>query len=95
MNKEDIVSNIWNTEGEMSKERVRKIVNQVFTEITDALMDGKTVKINGFGVFDVLVSKSSKYRDPRTGAALDKNVARLRFKGSRVLKDTIKAVHEV
>lgn len=94
MNKEDIIGKIWSTEFEMSREKVRKIVNQVFTEITDGLLQGEVVKINGFGIFDVLVSKSTKYRDPRTGKPLDRPIARLRFKSSRVLKDHVKAIHE-
>lgn len=95
MNKEHIVSKIWSCEADLSRERVRKIVNRVFEEMGNALLTGDCVRINGFGLFDVKVGQSPKYRDPRTGLPLNKKVARLRFKCSHVLRDQIKAIHEV
>lgn len=93
LTKEDIVGKIWNRQSNMNRGDVRKVVNQVFEEVENGLIDGQQVRISGFGIFATSVHKSLKYRDPRTGKALDRPVARITFKGSKSLKDGVKATH--
>ncbi len=46
---------------DLTKGKSVEIVDTLFESITDALVDGKVVEINGFGKFEV------KTRAPRTG----------------------------
>ena len=49
---------------------VERIVNTVFSEITEALAKGDRVELRGFGAFSVKVRDARIGRNPRTGEAV-------------------------
>ena len=50
---------------------VERIVNTIFSEITQSLADGKRVELRGFGAFSVQHRKQRTGRNPRTGEAVN------------------------
>ena len=53
MNKKDLVQNIIMNNPTLTKKSVDEIVNSVFEDMAEALSNGETVDIFGFGKFDV------------------------------------------
>ena len=49
---------------------VERIVNTVFSEITEALAKGDRVELRGFGAFSVKLRDARMGRNPRTGEAV-------------------------
>ena len=58
---------------------VERIVNTVFSEITEALAKGDRVELRGFGAFSVRDRKARVGRNPRTGASVDVAEKRVPF----------------
>ena len=50
---------------------VERIVNTVFSEITEALAKGDRVELRGFGAFSVKLRDARIGRNPRTGEAVN------------------------
>lgn len=76
---------------EFSKKDAGIIVDAVFEVISTALQNGDTVKLNGFGSFEVRERAARKGRNPQTGDTIDipsRNVPV--FKPSKTLKDSVK-----
>ena len=48
----------------------QRVVNRIFTEISDALAQGDRVELRGFGAFSVRQRGARVGRNPRTGAAV-------------------------
>ena len=48
----------------------QRVVNRIFTEISDALAEGDRVELRGFGAFSVRQRGARVGRNPRTGAAV-------------------------
>jgi integration host factor subunit alpha len=64
------------------------LVEQVLGEISDALLDGETVKLSGFGVFTVRDKAERVGRNPKTGVEVPIEPRRaITFKASDRLKD--------
>ena len=53
MNKKDLVQNIIMSNPTLTKKSVDEIVNSVFENMVEALSNGETVDIFGFGKFEV------------------------------------------
>ena len=67
MNKAELVAHVAK-ESELSKDSAEKAVDATFKNIEKALRGGDTVRIVGFGNFQVAQRKASIGRNPRTGA---------------------------
>ena len=67
MNKAELVAQVAR-ESELSKDAAEKAVDATFKNIERALKGGDTVRIVGFGNFQVAQRKASTGRNPRTGA---------------------------
>ena len=67
MNKAELVAHVAK-ESELSKDAAEKAVDATFKNIEKALRGGDTVRIVGFGNFQVAQRKASTGRNPRTGA---------------------------
>ena len=70
MKKSDLVDNIAE-EMELSKADTARMVEAVFTGITDALKRGDEVSLVGFGTFKVKHRAARKGRNPKTGEEID------------------------
>jgi len=89
MNKSDFVAKIANEAG-ISKSAAEKALNAVTGGITDALKNGDSVTLVGFGTFSVSRRDARDGRNPQTGATIRipaRNVPR--FKAGKALKDSV------
>lgn len=65
-------------------------VNAVFSAITDALANGETVTLTGFGTFTVRSREAREGRNPRTGESITIAASRVpAFKAGKVLRDAV------
>lgn len=75
---------------DVSREDVRKLLDDTLEEISDALTRDETVKLSSFGVFKVRCKRERIGRNPKTG--VEAKIAPRRvvsFKASRALKGKI------
>ena len=69
---------------------VERIVNTVFSEITEALAKGDRVELRGFGAFSVKSRDARMGRNPRTGEAVKvERKAVPFFKTGKLLRDRL------
>ena len=69
---------------------VERIVNTVFSEITEALAKGDRVELRGFGAFSVKLRGARMGRNPRTGEAVKvASKAVPFFKTGKLLRDRL------
>ncbi len=88
--KKDIVMKIAEETG-IKQIHVKRIVQETFDKIIEALNDGKTIELRNFGVFKVRVRKGRMGRNPRTGDQVtipDKKV--VSFKAGLIMKAKVK-----
>ena len=73
--------------------QIKEIVELFLEEMSNSLIEGRSVEFRGFGVFSVNVRKARKnVRNPRTGEMLNmKDTKVVRFKVGKNLKDAVKA----
>ena len=69
---------------------VERIVNTVFSEITEALAKGDRVELRGFGAFSVKARDARMGRNPRTGEPVKvASKAVPFFKTGKLLRDRL------
>lgn len=87
MNKADLVAEVAK-ESDISKDAAEKAVDATFKTIESALKNGDTVRIVGFGNFQVADRKASTGRNPRTGEAVQIPASRVpKFRAGKALKE--------
>jgi DNA-binding protein HU-beta len=87
MNKADLVAEVAK-ESDISKDAAEKAVDATFKTIESALKNGDTVRIVGFGNFQVADRKASTGRNPRTGEAVNIPASRVpKFRAGKALKE--------
>ena len=92
MTKADIVSQIQAKVG-FSRQRTAEVVDDLFEIMKETLENGESVKISGFGNFEVRQKKARKGRNPQTGESIIIPQRRvLSFKPSQLLKKAINNV---
>ncbi|MEN8219549.1 MAG: HU family DNA-binding protein [Pseudomonadota bacterium] len=91
MNKTELIQDVAENAA-ISKATAAKAVDGVLDSIKDALADGDTVTLIGFGTFSVRERAARKGRNPRTGEPLDISAANVPvFKAGKSLKDAVNA----
>jgi DNA-binding protein HU-beta len=89
VNKTDLVS-IVAKQAQISKDAATEAVDATFDSIASALRSGETVRIVGFGNFQVAQRKASTGRNPRTGEAIQIPASRIpKFKAGKALKEAV------
>jgi integration host factor subunit alpha len=74
----------------LSRHEAAGLVEQVLTEISDALTAGQNVKLSGFGVFTVRDKAERVGRNPKTGIEVPIEPRRsVTFKASETLKEHV------
>jgi nucleoid DNA-binding protein len=87
INKRDIVDEIASTH-DLSIAKSERIVNTVFDTIVEAVVDGKQVRLSGFGSFESYMSKARSGRNPNTGESIEIGARRrIRFKAYDAFKN--------
>jgi len=76
----------------LSRHESADLLEMVLTRIADALADGKSVKISGFGTFSVRQKGRRVGRNPKTGVEVPILPRRvLVFRPSQILRDAVNA----
>jgi DNA-binding protein HU-beta len=89
VNKTDLVS-IVAKHAQISKDAAAEAVDATFDGIASALRSGDTVRIVGFGNFQVAHRKASSGRNPRTGETIQIPASRIpKFKAGKALKEAV------
>lgn len=89
MTKAELVEIIFEKVG-LSKKEAQDIVELIFDTIKQAFKEGESVKIAGFGTFNVRKKAARKGRNPQTGEELQITPRRvLTFKASNHLKAAV------
>jgi DNA-binding protein HU-beta len=87
VNKAELVAQVAK-ESDLSKDAAEKAVDATFKNIERALKGGDTVRIVGFGNFQVAQRKASTGRNPRTGAEVQIPASRVpKFRAGKALKE--------
>ena len=90
MNKSDLVDAVAN-DSDMSKASAARAVDSVLANVGDALGNGDSVSLVGFGTFSVRHRAAREGRNPQTGASM--HIAASKepgFKAGKGLKDKVK-----
>jgi len=86
LTKADLVEKLL-VETELNKRDAKLLVDQFFEEVKTALEDGRSVKLSGFGNFDLRDKKQRPGRNPKTGEEIPITARRVvTFKPGQKLK---------
>jgi integration host factor subunit alpha len=89
MTKADIIEKINAIKG-LSKKDSAVMMESVFTIMKESLEAGETIKISGFGNFEVIQKAARKSSIPQTGEAITIAARKvLNFKPSTVLRQAV------
>ena len=90
MNKSDLVDAVaWRAD--MSKAEAGRAVDAVLGSVGDALGNGDSVSLVGFGTFSVRHRAARMGRNPQTGATMQIAASKVPgFKAGKALKDKVK-----
>ena len=89
MTKAEIIEKVQDGTG-MTKKESSEMVEAVFSIMKSTLESGETLKISGFGRFEVKQKANRRGRNPQTGESITIEARRiLTFKPSNLLRDAI------
>ena len=89
MTKADLVEIVFEKVG-LSKKEAQDIIEIIFDTIKQVFQEGESVKIAGFGTFNVRKKAARRGRNPQTGEELQIAPRRvLTFKASNQMKEAI------
>jgi len=89
MTKADLVDIIFGKVG-LSKIESQNIIEMIFETIRLTLVEGESVKVSGFGTFNVKKKNARRGRNPKTGDELQITPRRVvTFRASNHFKDLI------
>lgn len=89
MTKADLLDRIFEKIG-LSKKESQEIIEILFDTIKQAFVEGESVKISGFGTFNVRQKMARRGRNPKTGNDLEISPRKvITFRASNQLKSDI------
>lgn len=89
MTKADLVERIFEKIG-LSKKESQEIIEILFDTIKQTFIEGESVKISGFGTFNVRKKMARRGRNPKTGDDLEITPRRvITFRASNQLKSVM------
>lgn len=89
MNKTELTDAVAESAG-LSKKDANSAIDAVFGSISDALANGDTVSLIGFGTFSVSARPARSGRNPRTGETIKIAATTVpKFKPGKGLKDAV------
>jgi integration host factor subunit alpha len=94
MTKADLVDLIFGKVG-LSKIESQNIIELIFDTVKETLVEGESVKVSGFGTFNVKKKNARRGRNPKTGEELQITPRRvITFRASNHFKDLIEKTNE-
>ena len=92
--KADIVEHLHDELG-LNKAECKELVEDFFQEIKDSLINNETVKLSGFGNFDLIDKKPRPVRNPKTGENVTIKARRVvTFRAGNKLRKKIASLDE-
>jgi len=89
MTKADLVEKIWEKIG-LSKNKAQEIIEILFDTMKQTFIEGESVKLSGFGTFNIRQKMSRRGRNPKTGEELEITPRRvITFRASKQLKSVM------
>jgi integration host factor subunit alpha len=89
MTKADLVDRIFEKIG-LSKKEAQEIIEILFDTMKQTFVEGESIKISGFGTFNVRQKMARRGRNPKTGEDLEINPRKvISFKASNQIKSAI------
>ncbi len=89
MNKSELIDAMAES-GDISKAAAGRALDGMIDAITDALKNGDSVSLIGFGTFSVKERAARTGRNPQTGAAIEISASKIPgFKAGKSLKDAV------
>lgn len=89
MHKAELVAKVAESAG-ITKAQAQETLNAVTDSITDALSNGDTVSLIGFGSFSVRQRSERKGKNPQTGAEITIPASKsVGFKAGKALKESV------
>jgi integration host factor subunit alpha len=89
VNRADLCDGVYQASG-LPRQEAARLVEQVLSEISDALVRGETVKLSSLGVFTVRNKAERVGRNPKTGVEVPIDPRRaITFSPSHILKDHV------
>ena len=89
MTKADLVDKIFEKIG-LSKKEAQEIIEILFDTMKQTFVEGESVKISGFGTFNVRNKVARRGRNPKTGEELEISPRQvITFRASNQLKDVL------
>ena len=90
MNKSELIKSIA-AKAELSQKQAGAALDAALSSITEALKDGNTVSLLGFGSFEVRTRAAREGRNPATGETITIPAAKVPgFRAGKGLKDAVK-----
>ncbi len=71
MTKSELIKRISSRYPEMAVKDIQTLVNVIFDEISDALIQDRRVELRGFGAFSLRARKARRARNPRTNEVVE------------------------
>jgi len=89
MTKADIISEVFDKVG-LPKQDAEEMVEMILDTVKQALKQGETVKLSGFGNFVVRSKNSRKGRNPKTGQEIEITPRKVvSFRPSMIFKEHV------
>lgn len=90
MTRDDIAGAVYERHGGLSRRESRELVDRLLDRMKVALLSGDSVRISGFGRFEVVRRRARRGRNPSTGQRIEIGPRRrLIFRPSRRLVDAL------
>ena len=90
MIRSELIQKIADENPHLYQRDVERIVNTIFSEITDSMANGNRVELRGFGAFSVKKREARTGRNPRTGASVQVEEKHVPFfKTGKLLRDRL------
>jgi len=94
MNKAELIQELV-TEGHVTQKVAKIVVDTIFEEMKQALVDGKRIEIRGFGSFSMRSYDGYEGRNPKTGELVKVAPKRLPFfKVGKELRERINGANK-
>ena len=86
MVKSELIHKLCNLHPNMIKKDIEKILDIVFSEITDALCRGENIEIRGFGTYKIIKRKARQGRNPKNSETVQIPAKKaIKWKMSKIL----------
>ena len=92
MNKKEIIKTVANKYEGYTQKEIGEIIDVFLGVVQDQLVAGETVRLSGFGNFEVATRAARMGRNPQTGAEIEIPEKKApKFKPAKALKDAVDA----